>query len=392
MNDIPKHQLFIEDLHGATATQTRRQRLKDWAYKYRGSLIFIALPSLITAIYFFLIASDLYASEASFVVRSPSHMQSMGGLSSLLQGAGISRAQDDDYAVNDFVVSRDAIDALDKQVNLREIFNRPGADFLARYPNIIFHDNAEDFFRYYQYRVDVVLDSMTGITTLTVEAFRPEDAQLIANLLLKESEALVNRMNERAHQNSVREAEAEVKVAEDGVIEAEQNLLAYRTRETMLDPNKSSGAILEMMAKMQAELAMTKTRLAELDSNSPGSPLHSDLEAHVTALQSQIESQRSHLAGGSESMAPKISEYQQLILKQEFAAKELASSMASLESARAEARRQSIYLDRVVEPNLSDKALFPKRIKSFLIVLISCFMAYSSGRLLIAGVREHAQE
>ncbi len=392
MNDIPKHELFIENIRKMTAPQTRLQRVIALAHQYRGSLIFIILPSLITAIYYFLIASDLYASEASFVVRSPSHMQSMGGLSSLLQGAGISRAQDDDYAVNDFILSRDAITALEKQVNLREIFNRPEADFLARYPNIIFHEQAEDFFRYYQYRVDVVLDTMTGITTLTVKAFRPEDSQLIANLLLKESESLVNRMNERAHQNSVREAETEVKLSEERVVEAEQNVLAYRTRESMLDPAKSSGAIVEMLAKMQAELAMTKTRLAELDNNSPGSPLHSDLEEHVTALEGQIASQRARLAGGSGSMAPKISEYEQLILKQEFAAKELAASMASLESARVEARRQSIYLDRVVEPNLPDKALFPKRIKSFLIVLISCFMGYSVGKLLLAGVREHAQD
>ena len=391
MNDIPKHELFIEDLRRMSAPQTRLQRVREWAYEYRGILLFVALPTLITAIYFFLIAADLYSSEASFVVRSPSRTQTTG-LSSLLQGTGISRAQDDVYSVNDFVVSRDAIAALDKQINLREIFNRPEADFLARYPNLIDRGTAEDFFRYYKSRVDVIYDTTTGISTLTVKAFRPDDAQLVTNLLLKESESLVNRMNERSHQNSVREAETDVKLSEDTVVQAQQNILAYRNRETLLDPNKSSAAIFEMLAKMQAELATTRTRLAELDSNSPGSPLRSDLVEHAAALQTQIESQRVRLAGGSESMAPKISEYEQLILKQEFAAKELASSMASLESARAEGRRQNIYLDRIVEPNLPDKALFPKRIKSLLIVFISCFMGYSIGRLLIAGVREHGQE
>lgn len=391
MNDMSKRELFIEDPRGAAALQSRMQAILERAHKYRGSLIFIALPTLITAIYFFLIAADLYASEASFVVRSPSRTQTTG-LSSLLQSTGISRAQDDVYSVNDFIVSRDAITALDKQVNLREIYNRPEADFLARYPNFIDWGSAEDFFRYYQRRVEVVYDTTTGISTVTVKAFRADDAQLITNLLLKESEALVNRMNERSHQNSVREAETDVKLAEDRVVEAQQNILAYRNRETMLDPNKSSAAIFEMLAKMQAELATTKTRVAELDRNSPGSPLRSDLLEHMTALENQIETQRARLAGSSGSMAPKISEYEQLLLKQEFSAKELASSMASLESARAEARRQNIYLDRVVEPNLPDKALFPKRIKSILIVLITCFMGYFIGKLLIAGVREHAQE
>jgi capsular polysaccharide transport system permease protein len=391
MNDIPQHEIFVEDLRRLTAPKKRLQRLMEWARKYRDVLIFVILPALVAAIYYFLIAADLYASEASFVVRSPSTMQT-NGLTSLLQGTGISRAQDDVYSVNDFVVSRDAIAALDKQINLREIFNRPEADFVARYPNLIEGDKTEDFFRYYQRRIAIIYDSTTGISTLVVKAFRPEDAQLVANLLLKESEALVNRMNERSHRNSVHEAEGEVELAEGQVVEAQQNLLAYRNRETLLDPNKSSGAIFEQLAKMQAELTTTKTRLAELDSNSPGSPLRSDLEAHETALGNQIENQRARLAGSGGSMAPKISEYEQLILKQEFAAKELASTMASLESARAEARRQNIYLDRVVEPNLPDKALFPKRIKSFLIVFISCFMTYSIGKLLVAGVREHTQE
>lgn len=375
-----------------TVTRNIPARLPVWVRRYRGSLLFVMLPTALAAVYYFLIAADLYASEAKFVVRSPSHMQTTGLAGLLQQTTGINRAQDDVFSVHDFVMSRDAVTALEKKVDLRAIFNRPEADFLAAYPNILFRKTSEDFFRYYTNRVDVSYDSTTGISMLTVKAFRAEDAKLVGNLLLSESEILVNRLNQRAHDNAVRDAETDVKLVEDRIAQAQQNMLDYRNREVMLDPAKTSGAIFETITKMQGELTAARTRLAELDSGSPGSPLRSGLETHIAELERQIESQRIRLAGSSGSMAPKISEYEQLLLRQDFAAKELASAFASLESAREEARRQQIYLDRVVEASLPDKALYPERIKSVLILFFSCLIAYSIAKLLIAGVREHEQD
>lgn len=367
-------------------------QLRQWVKEHRWSLLFLWLPTVLTAIYYFLIAAPMYASEAKFVVRTPSRPQ-MGSLTNLLQGTGITRAADDVYSVSDFVTSRDAVKALEKDVDLRGLFGRSEADYLARYPNLFYDHTNEDLYKYYQKRITVEYDTTTGITTVTAKAFKAEDAQQLAGLLIQESEALVNRLNERAHGNAIRDAESEVKLAESHVVEAQQNLLGYRTREDMLDPGKSSIAILETVAKLQTELVATQTRLAEIDNNSPGSPLRSGLQSRVSALQQQVQSQQSRLTGsGGSSMAPKIPEYEQLMLQQEFSAKELASAMASLESSRAESRRQQIYLDRVVEANLPDKATFPKRLISVLVVFISCFIAYAIGKLLLAGVREHAQE
>jgi capsular polysaccharide transport system permease protein len=370
-----------------------RTRLWQMARRHRGPLLGIGLPTLLTAIYYFVIAADLYASEARIVVHSPGHMQ-VSGLAGFLQGSGISRGQDDVYSVHDYMLSRDAMAALQKKIDLRAVFSRPEADFdfLARYPNLINHSNAEDFYRYYQRRVEVLYDTTTGITTVTVKAFRPEDAHAVASLLLDAAEDMVNRLNDRVRVNTVRDAEAEVKQVEEHVAEAQANMLAYRNRELLLDPGKTSGAMFENLSRMQSELSAARTRLAELDSTSPGSPLRSDLQTNIAVLQQQIDLQRGRLAGGDGSMAPKISEYDQLLLRQDFAAKELASALASLEAARAEARHQQIYLDRVVDADVPDKALYPKRIISVLIVLVSAFLIYSIGALLIAGVREHAQD
>jgi len=364
---------------------------EGWLKRHRGSLLFVALPTLLTALYYFVIAADLYASEASFIVRSPSKLQ-IGGLAGLLQPAAGGGGLEDVYSVQTFATSRDALAALASKIDLRAIYSRPEADWLARYPNPIDWDNAEDFYRYYQRRVEVIYDTTTGISTLQVQAFRAEDAQQIASLLLTQSEALINRLNERSRANAVRDAEADVARAQENVAAAQQGLLAYRNRESLLDPGKTSGAIFESQAKIEGELTASRTRLAELQSNSPKSPLRADLETRIAALEQQLARQRSRLTGGEGAMAPKLSAYEQLSLDKDFATKALASALASLESARAEARRQQTYLERVVEVSRPDRARYPKRFKSVLIVFISCFLFYSIARLLIAGVREHAQQ
>lgn len=374
----------VKPIHG-------REALIAWVQRHMGSLLCVALPTLLASLYYFVMAADLYASEANFIVRSPSQMQ-VSGLAGLLQSSGVGGGREDVYAVQTFATSRDALAILAKQVDLKAIFNRPEADLLARYPNPIEWNNAEDFHKYFQRRVEVVYDTTTGISTMTVKAFRADDAQLIANTLLLLSEQLVNRLNARAHDNAVRNAEADVKASESEVAAAQQRLLEYRNRESLLDPSKASIAILEGQAKTEAELGSNRTRLAELKRSAPQSPMLVDLQAHIRALEEQLAGQRARLTGGEGAIALKLSSYEQLSLQKEFVIKKLTSSLASLEASRAEARQQQIYLERVVDTNLPDRARYPKRLEAVLIVFISCFMIFSIGKLLLSGVREHAQQ
>ena len=51
----------------------------------------VVLPTLLSAVYFGVLASNVYVSESSFVIRSPRSQGSLSGLGALLQGAGFSR-------------------------------------------------------------------------------------------------------------------------------------------------------------------------------------------------------------------------------------------------------------------------------------------------------------
>ena len=82
-------------------------------------ILCVLIPSLLSFCYYFFIASDLYTSESSFIIRSPERQSSSGGLSLILRSAGFTRAQDDSYTAEAFIISRDALNQLENKVNLQ---------------------------------------------------------------------------------------------------------------------------------------------------------------------------------------------------------------------------------------------------------------------------------
>ena len=75
------------------------------------------------------------------------------------------------------------------------------------------------------------------------------------------------------------------------------------------------------------------------------------------------------MANDSDGLAEKIAEYERLMLQQEFSVRSLAQAVAALELARVDARRQQMFLERVVEPGVPDQAMEPRRWRNVFTVL-----------------------
>ncbi len=351
-------------------------------------LLVVGLPTLLATVYLVVFASDQYVSEAKFVVRGLT-AQSPGVLGSLLQTAGVSHASDDTYAVQDYIMSRDALSEMIKDQGLRAVFNRPEADTLSRFPLLESRASLEHFYDYYKSHVDVFLDTTTSVSTLTVKTFRPEDSQRIAQALLTSGENLINRMNERERENSMRDARKEVELAEQRVEDIASKIAGFRNQEALLDPNKQSVPMLQSINDMQTMLSRANLQLAQILTASPNSPLIPDYKRRIVALQAQIDDAKTKITGTDQSLVPKITAYDMLTLQREFADKQLASAIASLEAARMQSERQQLYLDTIVQPNKADYPAYPKKIATIGIVFATFLGIYLMAALLIAGAREH---
>ena len=122
----------------------------------------------------------------------------------------------------------------------------------------------------------------------------------------------------------------------------------------------------------------------------PDNPQIQVLNNRIAALSAQIGVERARVTRGDETMIQQLSSYERLQLERDFAERQLASAISSLESARADAQRQHVFLMRVVEPNLPERALFPKAVFNTLTLLVGLSILYGIGWLLVAGAREHA--
>jgi capsular polysaccharide transport system permease protein len=348
----------------------------------------VIIPTVLAVIYYGLIASDVYISESRFVVRSPQR-QTQTGLNAFLAGTGFSRSQDDTYSVHDFVLSRDALKELDEKLGIRKLFSSKDADFINRFPGLDWDDSFESFYRYYKKRVGVDYDTVSSITTLNVRAFTAEDAKRINDLLLNMGERLVNNLNDRSRQDLIKFATQEVTIAETKAKTAALALSSFRTSQSVFDPDRQSAIQLQGVAKLQEELLATEAQLSQIKRVSPNNPQVASLASRVASLRNTIAAETSKVAGGGASLTSKSANFERLVLEKGFADKQLASALTSLETARSEAERKQLYLERLVQPNLPDKALEPRRIRSVFMVLIVGLMAWGVVSLLVASVKEH---
>lgn len=353
-------------------------------------LLTVLLPTVLSIVYYGFVASDVYVSESRFVVRTPQRAQQTSVIGALLQGTGFQRAQDDSFSVHDFMASRDALKALDDKLQLKAAFSNPALDPLSRFPGPLSEETFEELFKHYTKHVKVAYDQASSITTLTVRAYTAEDAYRINSELLAMGETLVNQINERGQRDLVRFAAAEVAEAEAKAKAAAVAVANYRSRRAVFDPERQSALQLQQVTKLQDEVISAKLQLAQLRALSPANPQIPTLERRVRGLETEMAREMAKVAGGgSESFAEKATDFERLQLERTFADRQVASALTNLETARSEARRQQLYLERIVQPNTPDEAIEPRRLRAILATYLVGLVCWGVFSMLLAGIKEH---
>jgi capsular polysaccharide transport system permease protein len=366
--------------------QKPRRRLKP-------NLLFVlvvVLPVLVAIAYFGFLASDVYISESQIVVRSP-EKPAETGLGAILQTAGFTNASDEAYAAQSFAVSRDALRGINRNGSFERAYSRPSISIADRFNPFGLSGSFERLYRYFQDKVTLQNDSTSSITTLTVRAYTAQDAYRFNEQLLAMTEATVNDLNQRGRSDLVQYAQADVDTAKARSQAAALALAAYRNRSGVVDPQLESQAELQMVSNLQTQLIASKTELAQVQQYAPENPRIPVLKTQISSIQGQMDKELGKVTGGRKSLAGSAVQYQRLTLESDFADKQLAATLASLEQARQEAHRKQVYVERVVEPNLPDAPMEPQRLRGIFATLILSLVAYGILGMLLAGVREHGQ-
>lgn len=350
--------------------------------------LLVLLPTAISTLYFGVLASDVYTSESRFVVRSPDR-PARTGLGVILASAGFSNASDELRVAQGYIQSRDALKDLGPDELARKAWGASHVSIFNRFDPLGWSGSFEELYRYYTGKVAINFDSETGITTMTVRAFTPADAQLINRRLLEQAEGLVNKLNERGQSDMIRNAEREVAEAQDQSRKAALELAAFRNQAGVIDPERQATVQLQMISKLQDELIGARMQLLQLSAIAGQNPQIPVLRVRIRGLEKAIDEQLGKVAGGSRSLSAAAVQFQRLQLQREFSDRQLAAALTALQEARNEARRQRAYVERIAEPSLPDTALEPRRLRGVLATLVVGLVAWGILVMLLAGVREH---
>ena len=367
-------------------------RALDWLRRKRMFLLIVALPTLLVAGYLFLIASDQYESEAHFLVRSseasPAPASGFGALLSSAAGLGSSSAQNEAMSVADYLTSHDVVATLRRGDQLVERFHRSDADFISRLSKA--DPPPETLLRYYRKQVKVKFDSESGITTLTVHSFTPEDSYQLARRLLELGEQRVNILNERSYHDAIAMAQNQLVASERAVEQNQLRMTGFRQQRADIDPQAQGQSQLTLVSQLTAQLSSARAQLALMGRMiDHSSPQYIALVNREHALAAQVAAQKGRLTGSDTAIANDIGGYETLKMRQEFLGKQYETAAAALQSARETAQRQQLYVVRVVDANMPVKALFPKRTRILGTTFVVLLLVYSIGWLIAAGVREH---
>ncbi|ARQ02313.1 capsular polysaccharide transport system permease protein [Pseudorhodoplanes sinuspersici] len=328
----------------------------------------VLLPVLAASLYLAIFAADQYASEARFAVRGGER----GPLDPLSMISGSSGHTQDSLIIADYIRGQGMVTELEKTLNLREMFSTSKADWLFSFNP---EKPIEKLTRYWRWQVDVNVESMSGIITVVVRAFTPEDALAISKAVIAASEKLVNDLSERARRDALKQAQSELTLAENTLQDRIKSMRELRNREGLLDASKTSEVMMKLVGDLRLELAKMESEYASSRrSMSETSPPMRVLEARIRSARDQLRliesrmtqtSRAGGMAAGTAASDPALAEsmgrFDRLNLEQGFAQKQYVDAAAAFERARIELDTQHVYLATFLQPVLAQDALYPKK-------------------------------
>lgn len=354
--------------------------------------LFVLMPTALVGLYLFVFASNQYIAEARFAVRGnvePMGELSLGEYTTLIK----KHNSQDSFVVKEFIGSQNIVDQVEKSLGVSRMFSRPEADFWARFYN---PQPIEYLTKYWNRHVAAHIDVVSGIITLSVRAFTPEDALAISREVVDRAEKLINDISSRAQADMLRHAEIEAGKTQARLRKAYLSLQEFRNRWGIIDPAKSAEATSLTLGslrrdKLKAESDLQVLRGSNLDEKSRSIQV---LVASIGAIDQQIRQLQDQLTtdgittGSSTNMTQALLEYEGLQVERTIAEKLNESANTILDRARVEAGKQQIFLATFVQPALPDASLYPQRGYALVVAFFCLLVFWSSMSLVASGIQD----
>jgi len=354
---------------------------KDWLF-----IIIVIIPIFMLLFYYLFIATDKFVSESKVTIKQTGQQPSSFNIGFLSLGSPLAR--EDAMFLKEYILSYDMLDYLERKLGLRNLYQSKEIDFFQRLSS---DATQEEFLKYYRKNiVKVMFDDVSGILTIKVFAFSPEDAKRINEAILEQCERYINAISHKIAREQMNFIEQELSYANQKMQIAKNNLIKFQNTYKVMDPTQEAQAKVALISQLEAQLtnqeAQLKTLLTYLKEDSFQVQA---LKNQIKALREQIEKEKAKMVGGDTKLNKLALEYLKLKLDADFAADVYKATLSAFETTRVEASRKLKNLVIIASPNLPEEALYPRKAYNLTLATVLLLLIYGILRIVIGIIKEH---
>ena len=364
--------------------------------RHRGLLLsmafVIALPVLTVAVYMTFFARPQFASEVGFTIRQEetgSASDLMGGLSGLLGSPVLSNAD----LLFEYVQSQELVQQISQEFDLLDHYSStwPWDPVFSIWPSA----SIENLHWFWNRMSRITYSKSSGLMLLQIRARDPQSAQQLAQLVVSQSERMINSLNETARRDTMRNAELDMQAALDRLRSAREALARFRARTQILDPQADIQGRMGVLNVLQQQLAeaLVEYDLLLTQGENTNDPRLGQLDRRVDVIRNRIEEERriftqQNVTVDETDYPSLLAQYESLLVDQAFAEATYKAALTAADAARSNADRQSLYLANFIKPGLAQSAQYPQSLLIIFLTAVFATLAWSVMALIYYSLRD----
>jgi capsular polysaccharide transport system permease protein len=376
-----------EGLEAAEVIVPNRPGLK--LRKQRQLLLVMGVPLLALFFYFYLVGRDRYIVSSEVVVRKANDSAQAGlSLGSIL-GGGNQQSLEDARYLRTYLQSPQVLEDLDRVLDFKAAYAKKGLDIYAGLgPNA----SRERAFEFFKRQVSISLNEGSGEMAIRTYGFTPNKALVLNQFLISQAEIFVNRLNQDVYRKQIDFALQQVKLNEDRVKIASQQLQQFQRQNQVLDAKSEGQGDLGFISALEGELAKQRVQLATLrrQFRDPKAPEIEASQAQVEELQQQIRQERQALVSpGGKNLSQKAAKQAELEANLNFATDLYKAAITSAEKNRVDSLQQQRFMAVLSKPLKPEDPSQYWRHKGFLTALSILVVGFALTKFLLGMADSH---
>ena len=347
------------------------------------------LFSLLAAYYWTFIASDRFVSVAHVIVQRTDMATGPTLDVASLIGSQVGHSRPDQMLLRDYLLSMDMLRKLEAKLKISAHYSNTQYDFFSRM--WLISPSIEWLHRYFSSFASVEFDDYSGVLMIKVEAYDPNTARAIAQMMVREGESFMDEMAKMLARDQVAFLEKQVRQNADRAMQARQAVLAFQNRKGMVSPEAAAESLVAIVGRLEAQRAELQTQRNALQSYLvPTHPSIVQLNQQLAAIDRQIISEQAKLAApAGKTLNRTVEELQRLQMEAEFQQEIYKSALTALEKGRIESTRTLKKLSVMQTAHLPEYPLEPRRIYNIVVYTLLSFLCAGVLKLIIAAIRDH---